>query len=104
MSDTVKINIDGAEYEVEAGANLVDAAKWHAGNDIPVFCYHPKMEPVGMCRMCLVELGTPAATALPAKSSSTTTARRRFAISPSCRRLAPQSSATACISRPRRKK
>ena len=60
MSDTVKINIDGAEYEVEAGSNLVDAAKWHAGNDIPVFCYHPKMEPVGMCRMCLVELGTPA--------------------------------------------
>ena len=60
MSDTVKINIDGNEYEVDAGSNLVDAAKWHAGNDIPVFCYHPKMEPVGMCRMCLVELGTPA--------------------------------------------
>ena len=60
MSDTVKINIDGKEYEVDAGSNLVDAAKWHAGNDIPVFCYHPKMDPVGMCRMCLVELGTPA--------------------------------------------
>ena len=59
MSDTVKINVDGKEYEVEAGSNLVDAAKWHAGNDIPVFCYHPKMDPVGMCRMCLVELGTP---------------------------------------------
>ena len=60
MSDMVTINIDGHEYEVAAGSNLVDAAKWHAGNDIPVFCYHPKMEPVGMCRMCLVELGTPA--------------------------------------------
>jgi NADH-quinone oxidoreductase subunit G len=60
MSDTVTINVDGKEYEVAAGSNLVDAAKWHAGNDIPVFCYHPKMEPVGMCRMCLVELGTPA--------------------------------------------
>ena len=60
MSDTVTINIDGKDYEVAAGSNLVDAAKWHAGNDIPVFCYHPKMEPVGMCRMCLVELGTPA--------------------------------------------
>ena len=59
MSDTVTINIDGKDYEVAAGSNLVDAAKWHAGNDIPVFCYHPKMEPVGMCRMCLVELGTP---------------------------------------------
>jgi len=60
MSDRVTINVDGKDYEVAAGANLVDAAKWHAGNDIPVFCYHPKMEPVGMCRMCLVELGTPA--------------------------------------------
>ena len=60
MSDTVRINIDGKEYEVASGSNLVDAAKWHAGNDIPVFCYHPKMDPVGMCRMCLVELGTPA--------------------------------------------
>ena len=60
MADSVRINIDGKEYEVAAGSNLVDAAKWQAGNDIPVFCYHPKMEPVGMCRMCLVELGTPA--------------------------------------------
>lgn len=60
MSDTVKITIDGKEYDVEAGSNLVDAAKWHAGNDIPVFCYHPKMDPVGMCRMCLVDMGTEA--------------------------------------------
>lgn len=58
MSDTVKIIIDDKEYDVPAGENLVDMAKWYAGNDIPVFCYHPKMEPVGMCRMCLVEMGT----------------------------------------------
>lgn len=53
----VTVNIDGKEYEVPQGANLVDIAKWYAGNDIPVFCYHPKLDPVGMCRMCLVELG-----------------------------------------------
>lgn len=58
MANTVKIIIDDVEYEVPAGMNLVDAAKWHAHNDIPVFCYHPKMAPVGMCRMCLVEMGT----------------------------------------------
>ena len=57
MADTVKIWIDNQEYEVPAGINLVDAAKW-IGNDIPVFCYHPKMSPVGMCRMCLVEMGS----------------------------------------------
>ncbi len=54
----VTVTIDGKEYEVPEGGNLVDMAKWYAGNDIPVFCYHPKMEPVGMCRMCVVEMGT----------------------------------------------
>ena len=58
MSNTVTITIDDQQYEVPAGMNLVDVAKWHADNDIPVFCYHPKMDPVGMCRMCIVELGT----------------------------------------------
>ena len=35
---------------------MVDAAK-RVENDIPVFCYHPKLPQVGMCRMCLVEVG-----------------------------------------------
>ncbi len=56
MVDTVRLLIDDIEYCVPKGMNLVDAAKLH-GNDIPVFCYHPKLAPVGMCRMCLVELG-----------------------------------------------
>jgi len=55
-TNTVTIFIDDKEYQVAAGSNLVDVAKW-LGNDIPVFCYHPKMKPVGMCRMCLVEMG-----------------------------------------------
>ena len=38
------------------GAMLVDAAK-HGDVEIPVFCYEPKLgEPVGACRMCLVEI------------------------------------------------
>ncbi|MDL1902251.1 NADH-quinone oxidoreductase subunit NuoG [Anaerolineae bacterium CFX9] len=53
---TVKVTIDDVVYDLPAGTNLVDAAKV-LGNDIPVFCYHPKMKPVGMCRMCLVEQG-----------------------------------------------
>ncbi|MFN8419056.1 MAG: NADH-quinone oxidoreductase subunit NuoG [Anaerolineae bacterium] len=57
MTETVRLIVDGVEYQVPKGANLVDAAKM-IGNDIPVFCYHPKMAPVGMCRMCLVEQGT----------------------------------------------
>ncbi|MBI5666683.1 MAG: NADH-quinone oxidoreductase subunit NuoG [Chloroflexi bacterium] len=58
MAETVRIIINDVEYEVPAGMNLVDAAKWYAGEDIPVFCHHPKLEPVGMCRMCLVEMGS----------------------------------------------
>jgi NADH-quinone oxidoreductase subunit G len=56
MTDLVTIYIDDVAYQVPKGANLVDAAKM-VGNDVPVFCYHPKLAPVGMCRMCLVELG-----------------------------------------------
>jgi NADH-quinone oxidoreductase subunit G len=55
----VHLSIDGVQLEVPAGTLLVDAAKQH-GLDIPVFCYHPKLKPVGMCRMCLVEIGRPA--------------------------------------------
>ncbi len=58
MADLVTLTIDGVEVTVPKGTLVVDAAK-RVDIDIPVFCYHPKMEPVGMCRMCLVEIGTP---------------------------------------------
>ena len=58
MAKLVTLTIDGIQVEVPEGTVVVDAAK-RAGVDIPVFCYHPKMEPVGMCRMCLVEIGRP---------------------------------------------
>jgi NADH-quinone oxidoreductase subunit G len=54
----VTLTIEGVRVSVPAGTLIVDAAK-RAGIDIPVFCYHPKLEPVGMCRMCLVEIGRP---------------------------------------------
>ncbi len=58
MSDLVTLTIDGNEVTVPSGTLVVDAAK-KIGIEIPVFCYHPKMEPVGMCRMCLVAIGRP---------------------------------------------
>ncbi|MDW8146842.1 MAG: NADH-quinone oxidoreductase subunit NuoG [Roseiflexaceae bacterium] len=54
----VTLVIDGQTVTVPAGTNIVDAARI-AGIAIPVFCYHPKLKPVGMCRMCLVEVWTP---------------------------------------------
>ncbi|GIK43695.1 MAG: NADH-quinone oxidoreductase [Chloroflexota bacterium] len=59
MSDQVTLTIDGVEVAVPKGTLIVEAAK-RIANEIPVFCYHAKLDPVGMCRMCLVEVGTPA--------------------------------------------
>lgn len=58
MTKQVTLTIDGKQVTVPADLNVVDAAKT-VGIDIPVFCHHPKLEPVGMCRMCLVEIGRP---------------------------------------------
>ena len=54
----IRLTIDGKALRVPAGTLIVDAAK-RAGIDIPVFCYHPHLGSVGMCRMCLVEIGRP---------------------------------------------
>ncbi|MBK9924024.1 MAG: NADH-quinone oxidoreductase subunit NuoG [Anaerolineales bacterium] len=58
MSKQVTLTIDGTQVTVPEGTYVADAAKM-VGIDIPVFCHHPKLEPVGMCRMCLVEIGRP---------------------------------------------
>ena len=54
---TVSVTIDGVEIQAEAGELLIDAAE-RTGTYIPRFCYHSRMKPVGMCRMCLVEVDT----------------------------------------------
>ncbi|HLT58443.1 MAG TPA: NADH-quinone oxidoreductase subunit NuoG [Limnochordales bacterium] len=55
MSEMVTLTIDGREVQVPKGTGLVEAAA-AAGVEIPVFCHHPKLDPVGVCRMCLVEV------------------------------------------------
>ncbi len=52
----VTITIDGTELQVPKGELVVESVK-RLGREIPIFCYHPRMKPVGMCRMCLVEVG-----------------------------------------------
>jgi len=54
----VRITIDGEVHQVPAGELLIKAAEDN-GTYIPRFCWHPRMKPVGMCRMCLVEVETP---------------------------------------------
>ena len=55
MSDMVTLTIDGRQVQVPKGMGLVEAAAL-AGVEIPIFCHHSKLDPVGVCRMCLVEV------------------------------------------------
>jgi NADH-quinone oxidoreductase subunit G len=58
-TDQVTVTIDGIDVVVPKGTLLVEAAKLIA-RDVPVYCYHPKLGPAGLCRICLVEIeGTP---------------------------------------------
>jgi NADH-quinone oxidoreductase subunit G len=56
IRNAVSLVVDGREVTAPEGTILVDAAK-QGDVEIPVFCYEPKLgEPVGACRMCLVEI------------------------------------------------
>jgi NADH-quinone oxidoreductase subunit G len=50
----LNLTIDGHKVTVPAGTLIVEAAKT-VGIEIPVFCYHHKLDPVGACRLCLVD-------------------------------------------------
>jgi NADH-quinone oxidoreductase subunit G len=54
-AESVTLTIDGQQVSVPKGTLVVEAAK-KVAIEIPVFCYHHKLEPVGACRMCLVEI------------------------------------------------
>jgi formate dehydrogenase major subunit len=52
---SVKFTIDGRELTVAEGTTLWEAAR-DAGIEIPTLCHDPKLSPVGVCRMCVVEV------------------------------------------------
>ena len=58
IKTTVTITVNGRAIEAQPGELLIEVAE-RGGNYIPRFCYHPRMEPVGYCRMCLVEVDSP---------------------------------------------
>jgi NADH-quinone oxidoreductase subunit G len=53
--DLVSLSIDGFEVRVPKGTLVIRAAEL-IGIQIPRFCDHPLLEPVGACRQCLVEV------------------------------------------------
>ncbi len=53
--DMITVVIDGFEVTVPKGTLVIRAAE-QLGIQIPRFCDHPLLNPVGACRQCLVEI------------------------------------------------
>lgn len=51
----VSLTIDGKRIEAAAGTTILEAAR-NIGIDIPTLCYHPRLRPLGHCRLCVVEV------------------------------------------------
>ena len=58
MSGMVRVTIDDRTLSVPAGTLITDAARM-AEVHVPIFCSHAKLPPLGACRICVVEVGTP---------------------------------------------
>jgi len=54
-ADGVTVTIDGFEITVPKGTLIIRAAE-QLGIQIPRFCDHPLLDPIGACRQCLVEV------------------------------------------------
>jgi len=54
-SDLVTLTIDGIEVSVPKDTLIIRAAE-QVGVQIPRFCDHPLLDPVGACRQCLVDI------------------------------------------------
>ncbi|MFE5767643.1 NADH-quinone oxidoreductase subunit G [Streptomyces sp. NPDC056485] len=53
--DLISLTIDGIELSVPKGTLVIRAAE-QIGVEIPRFCDHPLLDPVGACRQCIVEV------------------------------------------------
>ena len=54
-TDLVNLTVDGFEISVPKGTLVIRAAEF-VGVQVPRFCEHPLLDPVGACRQCLVEV------------------------------------------------
>ena len=54
-SDLVNLIVDGFQISVPKGTLVIRAAEF-LGIQVPRFCEHPLLDPVGACRQCLVEV------------------------------------------------
>ena len=55
QSDSIKVTINGADFQVAKGARLIDVCRDNQF-DIPSFCYYADLALQASCRMCLVRI------------------------------------------------
>ena len=51
----ITLKIDGKQVEAEKDSTILEAAGKNS-IEIPTLCYHPALEPQGVCRLCTVEV------------------------------------------------
>jgi len=56
ITETVSLRIDGQEVTVPSGTTIIKAAA-ELGIEIPALCHDDRYDPVGVCRMCVVDVG-----------------------------------------------
>ena len=55
QSDSIKVTINGRDFQVAKGARLIDVCRENSFN-IPSFCYYADLALQASCRMCLVRI------------------------------------------------
>ncbi|WP_027416985.1 formate dehydrogenase subunit alpha [Aneurinibacillus terranovensis] len=53
--ETIKISLNGKEYEVKPGTPLLESIN-QAGLELPQICYVPEVDPIQTCDTCIVEV------------------------------------------------
>ena len=56
ITKNLSLRIDGQEVTVRDGTTILEAAA-QLGITIPVLCHDDRYDPVGVCRMCVVDVG-----------------------------------------------
>jgi CRP-like cAMP-binding protein/Fe-S-cluster-containing dehydrogenase component len=56
MSELIALSIDGRDITVPRGTTIFDAARLN-GIPIPTLCHQQNQAPVGVCRVCVVDVG-----------------------------------------------
>jgi predicted molibdopterin-dependent oxidoreductase YjgC len=55
MNKKISLTINGIPWQARFGQTILDAAR-DAGIRIPTLCYHERLQPIGSCRLCIVDV------------------------------------------------